>query len=98
VGHNDVVSAVDWLPDGKRLVSASYDNSVAIWEINETNAVRIQSWNSHEQRVLYVTAHSTEPLALSCSKDQTFRLWDFRKPSVQISSVHGHQSYTPEKK
>jgi WD40 repeat protein len=32
-GHTDIVSQVQFLPDGKHLASASYDETVRIWEI-----------------------------------------------------------------
>ena len=32
-GHSNSVTLVSWSPDGKRLASGSYDNTVRIWEV-----------------------------------------------------------------
>ena len=34
-GHTDGVSSVAFTPDGQRLASGSYDDTVKIWEIPE---------------------------------------------------------------
>ena len=31
-GHSDVVKSVAWSPDGKRIASGSYDNTVQVWD------------------------------------------------------------------
>lgn len=33
VSHEDIILALSWAPNGKRLVSASWDKTVAVWEI-----------------------------------------------------------------
>ncbi len=32
-GHSDIVTSVDWSPDGKRLVSASNDGTARLWDL-----------------------------------------------------------------
>ena len=44
VSHEDIVLSVSWAPDGKKLASASWDKTVAIWEVPAgTQSVRIQN-------------------------------------------------------
>src|SRR5262245_25084036 len=73
-GHNDNVDAVVWSPDGKRLASASLDNSVRIWDPvsgEETLVLRSNagmfydvSWNPDGAQ-----------LAAACSDGQIW-IWD----------------------
>ena len=44
VSHEDIVFSISWAPDGKRLASASWDQTVAIWDVpTRTQLVGIQN-------------------------------------------------------
>lgn len=59
------------------LVSGSYDNTVKIWNLNNTGLTCLFSMNAHESLV-YSSSwnHKTSGILLTSSADKTYRLWD----------------------
>ncbi|SRR5258708_361909 len=73
-GHTDVVWAVDWSPDGKRVVSASQDKRVQVWD--ETTGNTILSYQGHTAGVLGVAWSPDGKYIVSCGRDATVQVWD----------------------
>lgn len=71
-GHKDLVNFVTKLSDG-RIISASWDNSIHIWSINN-DALNIRL-EGHESAVMHVT-ELPGGLVLSVSNDGTAKIWD----------------------
>lgn len=46
--------------------------------------------SGHDQELTDVRAHHSQRLVVTSSKDTTFRLWDFRSPSMQVNVCQGH--------
>lgn len=45
----------------------------------------------HESEITHASAHSVQKLIVTSSSDTTFRLWDFRLPSLHSVNVfQGH--------
>ena len=45
-GHNDVVSSIEYSPDGKKLVSGGFDHTIKIWNLeNGAQIVEIKILN-----------------------------------------------------
>ena len=73
-GHNDLVTALAWSPDGKRLASASLDNSLRIWD-PRTGEEAFVLW-SHGGMFHDVSWHpGGMQLAAACSDGQIW-IWD----------------------
>lgn len=88
LGHSAVVIASDWLIAGSQIVTASWDRTANIYDA-ETGAL-ISSLTGHDQELTNVCGHASQKLIMTSSKDTTFRLWDFRDPSMKVNVFQGH--------
>lgn len=87
-GHLGVVIAADWLTGGEQVITASWDRTANLYDV-QTGEL-LHSLSGHDQELTYVSAHPTQRLGVTCSKDTTFRLWDFREPVHSVSVFQGH--------
>lgn len=88
LGHTDVVMAADWLPDAEQVVTASWDRTANLYDV-ETGDI-IHTLYGHDQELSHVSTHHTQRLCVTSSKDNTFRLWDFREPIHSVSVFQAH--------
>ena len=48
-------------------------------------------FSGHDQELTHLCTHHSEKLVVTCSQDETFRLWDFRAPPIHSVNVfQGH--------
>ncbi len=52
IGHTDVITTIDFSPDGATLLSGGWDRTVRRWDVN--TGVQIQRFDVHEDRLLNV--------------------------------------------
>ena len=71
MGHSDAVSSASFSPDGTKVVSGSWDQTVRIWD-----AVTGECAQTLEGHSSGVTSASFSPKVVSGSDDQTVRIWD----------------------
>lgn len=87
--HQGVVIAADWLVGGKQVVTASWDRSANLYDVETSELVH--ALTGHDQELTHCCTHPTQRLVVSSSRDTTFRLWDFRDPSIHSVNVfQGH--------
>ena len=75
-GHTDCVNSAAFSPDGKRIVSASKDNTVRIWDAQTGKPIGAPL----EGHTLGVNSAAFSPdgkRIVSASDDNTVRIWDF---------------------
>lgn len=72
--QGDTVSAIAFAPDGKTLVSASWDKTVRLWDV--TNGNEIRSCIGHQAQVECVSFSPDGKQIASAGWDRTLRLWD----------------------
>ncbi|KAK3096968.1 hypothetical protein FSP39_005229 [Pinctada imbricata] len=87
-GHRAVVVAADWMSAGNQVITASWDRSALLHD-SETGE-QISVLTGHDQELTDVRSHPSQQLAVTSSKDTTFRLWDFRGPSMLVNVSQGH--------
>jgi predicted NACHT family NTPase len=75
-GHTDWVKTVAFTPDGRYLLSGSWDQSVRLWEVASGKEVRC--FATHESGMHCVAFSPDGCLALSGNWDNSLRLWDVR--------------------
>uniref|UniRef100_A0A3Q3R2P1 WD repeat-containing protein 37 n=1 Tax=Monopterus albus TaxID=43700 RepID=A0A3Q3R2P1_MONAL len=87
--HQGVVIAGDWLVGGRQVVTASWDRAANLYEVETSELVH--TLTGHDQELTHCCTHPTQRLVVTASRDTTFRLWDFRDPSIHSVNVfQGH--------
>jgi len=74
-GHKGGVTWVLFLPDGKRLVSASHDGTIRVWDWQKRRSQRVLRGHTRSVRAL---ALLTPTQLVSASWDGTVGVWDWR--------------------
>ncbi|RYN44069.1 Vegetative incompatibility protein [Alternaria arborescens] len=88
-GHSDDVNSVAFSHDSTRLASASYDNTVKIWDAS-TGAC-LHTLEGHSDDVSSVVfSHDSTRLA-SASGDRTVKIWD-ASTGACLHTLEGHSS------
>lgn len=73
-GHEHVIKAINYTPDGKYLVSASSDGAIKIWDLKKK---RVRgALHGHELAVNALAIAPNGTLVASASSDGSVRIWD----------------------
>jgi len=89
-GHTEWVNSVTFSPNGRRLASGSYDETVRIWDA-ETGALQ-QTLEGHTSPVYSVTFSPNGRQLASSSQDKTVRIWDAETGALQ-QTLEGHTDW-----
>jgi WD40 repeat protein len=73
-GHHAAVCAVAFRPDGRRLASAGFDETIKVWDAETGRPVRTLS--GHTGKVLTLAYSADGRRLASAGLDGTIRLWD----------------------
>ncbi|KAJ0232975.1 WD40 repeat-containing protein [Hirschfeldia incana] len=73
-GHKQLVNHVCFSPNGQWIASASFDNSVKIWDGNTGEF--ITTFQAHIGSVYQISWSPDSRMLLSASKDSTLKIWD----------------------
>ena len=50
-------------------------------------------FTGHDLELTHTATHPSQKLAVTSSRDATFRLWDFRESAHSVSVFQGHTEY-----
>jgi WD40 repeat protein len=76
-GHQEAASGVAFSPDGKRLLTGSFDHTLKLWDIASGREIRTYSVPQGQRNMVLSVAFSPDgKLVASGSGDNVARLWD----------------------
>jgi hypothetical protein len=80
-GHGDYVGDAQFSPDEQRVVTASRDRSVRVWETTTGRALML--YKGHQDEVITAVFSPDGTRIVSAALDGTARVWDARIPSLE---------------
>ena len=87
VGHTGSVNDAAWYPDGEKVLTASNDRTVRIWDV--ATGEEIGRLIGHSGAVLSVEWHPERDEILTASQDRTARIWSATTGN-EIGKISGH--------
>jgi WD40 repeat protein/serine/threonine protein kinase len=88
-GHTNIVNFIALSPDGKRLASASDDQTVKVWDT--TSGQEVLTLKGHTNVVWSVAFSPDGKRLASASDDQTVKVWDATS-GQEVLTLKGHTS------
>src|SRR2546421_456184 len=88
-GHTEPVFSVAWSPTGKRLASASYDDTAQVWNA-ATGGAPLVTYRGHSGLVGTVAWSPDDNLIASGGFDKTVQVWDAATGGAPLVTYRGH--------
>jgi ribosome assembly protein 4 len=86
-GHQQLINDVKFSPDGRWLLSASFDKSVKLWD--GLNGKFLATMRGHVGPVYQLAWASDSRMFVSASKDSTIKVWELRTRKMK-QELPGH--------
>jgi WD40 repeat protein len=86
-GHTNAVYSVAWNPDGKRILTGSYDNTAKVWDAQ--TGQEVLALKGHTEAVSSVAWSPDGKRLVTGSWDKTALVWDAQK-GQQVLILKGH--------
>jgi WD40 repeat protein len=88
-GHKDTVTTAIFSPDGKNLVTSSYDQTARIWDVATGREINLLS--GHTAGVNFAMFSPDGRYIATASRDKSARIWDAAS-GRELMRLNGHQS------
>ena len=75
-GHDNQVVALGWTKNGSTLISASWDGTIKLWDVDRHNL--ITTLTGHHAGIHSLSLSPDGARFVTCSPDQTCRIWSAR--------------------
>ncbi|MUG95383.1 hypothetical protein F7734_24665 [Scytonema sp. UIC 10036] len=92
-GHTASVWSVSFSPDGKTIASASWDNTVKLWD---TTGRELKTLKGHTASVLSVSFSPDGKTIASASSDKTVKLWNLDLENLLVLGCDWLKYYLPQ--
>ncbi|WP_062295201.1 WD40 repeat domain-containing protein [Nostoc piscinale] len=86
-GHQSNVQSVSYSPDGQIIATASYDNTIKLWQ---ADGKLIKTLEGHTQPVRSVSFSPKGDMLASAKRDGTVELWD--RNGNLLNTINAHKS------
>ncbi|EMD36386.1 hypothetical protein CERSUDRAFT_115389 [Gelatoporia subvermispora B] len=73
-GHTETVYCVTFTPNGSRLVSGSFDNTVRVWDVKTCDVICVLQ--DHTADIMSIAVSPSESYIVSGDESGVIRLWD----------------------
>eukprot|EP01028_Stygiella_incarcerata_P002354 TRINITY_DN1440_c0_g1_i13.p1 TRINITY_DN1440_c0_g1~~TRINITY_DN1440_c0_g1_i13.p1 ORF type:complete len:304 (+),score=57.39 TRINITY_DN1440_c0_g1_i13:399-1310(+) len=88
--HDGCVCSLKYTPDGRHLVSGSWDKSVKVWDVHTMDVVRTMT--GHKEPVHAIDISPDGRLVASVSDDASIILWDLVNGTL-LRTISGHSDW-----
>ncbi len=88
-GHNEGVSGVWFTPDDRKLMSASWDRTIRLWDLEGVATGLAARLEGHEDQVIAAAFSPDGGLIASGGRDDTIRLWE-PELGLSLGVLRGH--------
>ncbi len=86
-GHRDHIAACAVTPDGRHVISASWDSAVKVWDL--LSGREVATFDAHAARVSGCTLTPDGRRVVSASWDRTLKIWAPPSPTSRPSPAAG---------
>lgn len=90
--HQNTVYGVAIKADGKTAYSVGEDKQLRAWNSTGEAVKQIRATGGHSQAILKLVAHPKQPLLLTCSADNSVKLWNADN-GTNTKTMSGHTDY-----
>jgi WD40 repeat protein len=87
LGHSAAVKGAAITSDGTRVISASSDKTLKVWDIE--SGIELRTLNGHNGPVNAIAVTSDCTRAVSASSDKTLKVWDIES-GIELKTLNGH--------